>query len=105
MLDFVIDNTSKFIASVPKSKRKQYGQFFTSKALAKFMVELFDVDLSLPEIALLDAGSGTGVLTAAWIDMVRLRIIHEFFINNLLHNNNLWNNSWAILGNSWVSKY
>lgn len=73
MLNFVIQNTNKFIASVPKSKRKQYGQFFTSKASAKFMAELFNVDLSLPEITLLDAGCGTGVLTAAWIDMVRSR--------------------------------
>ena len=28
-----------------------------------------------------------------------------FFMNNLLHDSNLWNNSWAILGNSWVSRY
>ena len=31
MLNFVIENTNRFIASVSKSKRKQYGQFFTSK--------------------------------------------------------------------------
>ena len=55
MLNFVIENTNRFIASVPKSQRKQYGQFFTSKASAKFMAELFNVDLSLPEISLLDA--------------------------------------------------
>ncbi len=73
MLDFVIENTNNFIASVPKSKRKEYGQFFTSKASARFMAEMFDVDLSFPEIHLLDAGCGTGLLTAAWTDMVRRR--------------------------------
>ena len=73
MLDFVIENTRKFISSVPKSKRKAYGQFFTSKASAKFMAEMFDIDLCLPEIRLLDAGCGTGILTAAWIDMARAR--------------------------------
>ena len=73
MLDFVIENTKKFISSVPKSKRKAYGQFFTSRASAKFMADMFDIDLSLPEIHLLDAGCGTGILTAAWIDMARTR--------------------------------
>ncbi len=73
MLDFVIENTNTFISSVPKSMRKVYGQFFTSKATAKFMAEMFDVNLNLPEIRLLDAGCGTGVLTAAWIDMARAK--------------------------------
>lgn len=73
MLNFVIEKTNKFVASVSKSKRKQYGQFFTSAATAKYMSELFDVDLNKPEIKLLDAGCGTGVLTAAWIDMALSR--------------------------------
>ena len=46
MLNFVIEKTNKFVASVSKSKRKQYGQFFTSAATAKYMSELFDVDLN-----------------------------------------------------------
>ena len=31
MLNEVIENTERFIASVPKVKRKKYGQFFTYK--------------------------------------------------------------------------
>ena len=54
MLDFVIENTKRFISSVPKSKRKVYGQFFTSKESARFMAEMFDIDLTLPEIRLLE---------------------------------------------------
>lgn len=73
MLKFVVENTREFINSVPKSKRMQYGQFFTSMDSAQYMAELFDIDLSMPEISLLDAGCGTGVLTAAWIDVARER--------------------------------
>lgn len=73
MLNFVIENTNNFIATVPKSQRKAYGQFFTSRASAQYMAEMFDIDLTLPEIHLLDAGCGTGVLTAAWVDMARNR--------------------------------
>ena len=68
MLNSIIHNTNSFIASVPKLKRKKYGQFFTNKTTANFMASLFCFDLSKPELHLLDAGAGTGVLSAAVID-------------------------------------
>ena len=37
MLNEVIENTERFIASVPKAKRKKYGQFFTNSTTAKYM--------------------------------------------------------------------
>lgn len=68
MLNSIIHNTDNFIASVPKLKRKKYGQFFTNKTTANFMASLFRFDLSKPELHLLDAGAGTGILSAAVID-------------------------------------
>lgn len=68
MLNSIIHNTDCFIASVPKSKRKKYGQFFTNETIAKFMASLFNFDLSKSELHLLDAGAGTGILSAAMID-------------------------------------
>lgn len=65
MLRQVIENTDGFVASVPKGKRKKYGQFFTNKTTAEFMASLFDFDLSKPDINVLDAGAGTGILSAA----------------------------------------
>lgn len=69
MLNEVIENTERFIASVPKAKRKKYGQFFTNSTTAKFMASLFCFDLSKQKIEILDAGAGagtgTGILTAA----------------------------------------
>lgn len=65
MLSLIIENTDRFMASVPKAKRKKYGQFFTNVTTAQFMASLFEFDLSKPKIDLLDAGAGTGILTAA----------------------------------------
>mgnify|MGYP000810475752 CR=1 FL=1 len=65
MLGQIIENTDSFIASVPKDKRKKYGQFFTNLTTAKFMAALFNFDLSKPNIEILDAGAGTGILSAA----------------------------------------
>lgn len=68
ILTEVIRNTNSFIANVPKSKRKRFGQFFTPASTAKFMANLFKVDFSKKHLELLDAGAGTGVLSAALLD-------------------------------------
>lgn len=34
LLDFAIQTTNKYIDEMPKSQRKKYGQFFTSKETA-----------------------------------------------------------------------
>ena len=43
LLDFAIQTTNQYIGQIPKSQRKKYGQFFTSKETAIFMAGLFDV--------------------------------------------------------------
>lgn len=68
MLESIIKNTDCFMASVPKSKRKKYGQFFTNVTTAQFMATLFDFDLSKPKLSILDAGAGSGILSAALIE-------------------------------------
>lgn len=68
MLEKVIKNTEVFVASVPKAKRKKYGQFFTNGITADFMSSLFNFNLSLPVIHILDAGAGSGILSAATVD-------------------------------------
>lgn len=66
----VVRNTNDFIANVPKSKRKKFGQFFTTATTARFMAALFEIDFSKKHIELLDAGAGTGVLCAALLDYI-----------------------------------
>lgn len=68
MLETVIKNTDDFIASVPKTQRKKYGQFFTNMTTASYMASLFNFNLLKPDIFLLDAGAGTGILSAAVVD-------------------------------------
>lgn len=70
ILDEVVHNTNDFIASVPKSKRKKFGQFFTTASTAIFMTKLFKIDFSKNHLELLDAGAGTGVLSAALLDYI-----------------------------------
>lgn len=70
ILDAVIENTNTFIASVPKSQRKKFGQFFTTAKTAMYMAALFCIDLDKEELSLLDAGAGTGILSAALLDRI-----------------------------------
>ena len=65
MIKLIIENTDRFMNAVPKAKRKKYGQFFTNVTTALYMASLFDFDLAKPQINLLDAGAGTGILSAA----------------------------------------
>lgn len=70
ILDLVVENTSAFIASVPKSQRKEFGQFFTTAKTAMYMAALFSIDLGKEELSILDAGAGTGILSAALLDRI-----------------------------------
>ena len=65
MIKLIVENTDRFMNAVPKAKRKKYGQFFTNVTTALYMASLFDFDLAKPRISLLDAGAGTGILSAA----------------------------------------
>lgn len=57
--------------SVPKTERKKYGQFFTSKSTAMFMASMFYIDINKPIIKILDAGAGSGILSVALICNLR----------------------------------
>ena len=65
---------------MPKSQRKKYGQFFTSKETAVFMAELFEVPVNKEQLHILDAGAGSGILSVALIEKLQrtpqLRHIH-----------------------------
>lgn len=65
MIKLIVENTERFMNLVPKGKRKKYGQFFTNVTTAQYMASLFDFDMTKLQIDLLDAGAGTGILSAA----------------------------------------
>lgn len=53
---------------MPKTLRKSYGQFFTSKETALFMVSLFDLTEYNTNISILDPGAGSGILSIALLE-------------------------------------
>ena len=65
MLDFAIKATTEYIDHMPKSQRKKYGQFFTSKETAAFMAELFEIPDERKSLSILDPGAGSGILSIA----------------------------------------
>ena len=71
MIDLVMRTTNDYIAQMPKTQRKKYGQFFTSKNTAVYMAGLFTLDPSKHNISILDAGAGSGILSAALIERLQ----------------------------------
>lgn len=71
LLDYVIQSTSEYVEEMPKTKRKKYGQFFTSKETAVFMADLFDVPENNTRVNILDAGAGSGILSVALIERLQ----------------------------------
>lgn len=63
MIERVYNNTLSFIETISKEKRKEIGQFFTQPSIARFMAKLMDYNKK--DIKILDAGAGSGILTAA----------------------------------------
>lgn len=71
MIDLVMQATNGYIAQMPKTQRKKYGQFFTSKNTAVYMAGLFVLDSSKYDISILDAGAGSGILSAALVERLQ----------------------------------
>lgn len=86
LLDYVLKTTSKYIEEMPKSQRKKYGQFFTSRETAVFMAELFDVPAEKTCLNILDTGAGSGVLSVALIErlqtMQQIQFVHVVCYEN-----------------------
>ncbi|MGN0466817.1 MAG: Eco57I restriction-modification methylase domain-containing protein [Lachnospiraceae bacterium] len=68
MLEKVIEQTNKYIESMPREERKKYGQFFTSMETARFMAEMYNIPNHLNKVSVLDAGAGSGILSCALVE-------------------------------------
>ena len=68
MIDHVCTATVEYIDRMPKSKRKKYGQFFTSKETAVFMAGLFSIPEDCTSLSILDPGAGSGILSVALLE-------------------------------------
>ena len=70
LIDNVFEGTLKYLEDMPKTKRKEIGQFFTSVETARYMASMFAVPCK-EELTILDAGAGSGILTAAVVDRLQ----------------------------------
>ena len=68
MIDHVCAATVEYIDHMPKSKRKKYEQFFTSKETAVFMAGLFSIPEGRTSLSILDPGAGSGILSVALLE-------------------------------------
>lgn len=67
VLNHVIRTTMAYLDSMPKTKRKKIGQFFTSLETARFMAGLFVIP-EQKHLDVLDPGTGSAILTAALME-------------------------------------
>ena len=72
MLDYAIKATTEYINHMPKSQRKKYGQFFTSKETAIFMAGLFQIPNGRHVLSVLDPGAGSGILSIALLEHLQV---------------------------------
>lgn len=70
MLEKVVEQTNKYIESMPREERKKYGQFFTSMETARFMAKMYNINDNQKTVSLLDAGAGSRILSCAFIERI-----------------------------------
>ena len=87
MIDHVCTATVEYIDRMPKSKRKKYGQFFTSKETAVFMAGLFSILEDCTSLSILDPGAGSGILSVALLERLESNATN---IVDLLRSNLEW---------------
>lgn len=86
-IDFVANATKEYVDQKPKSQRKKFGQFFTSKQTATFMAQMFEIAEDKNRISILDPGTGSGMLTAAIVDRLNA-VSHIEMIEITCYENN-----------------
>ena len=71
-ISYVEEKTLKYSEDNGKNKRKKSGQFFTPASVVNFMGDMMALS-DKEELNILDAGSGTGILTAAVLQKLNSR--------------------------------
>lgn len=69
ILEYISQNTMKYISVFSKAERKEYGQFFTNINTADYMASMFSIK-SKQVISILDPGCGNAMLSAALIKRI-----------------------------------
>ena len=70
MLNLAVRNTGKLIRESSKAENIRLGRLFTKKDSARLMADMIDIDQKKTAYTVLDAGAGTGILSAAVIEHI-----------------------------------
>lgn len=71
VLQHIARTTQEYIEGMPKTARKALGQFFTGIETAEYMASLFRAPREKEELTILDAGAGSGILSAALVERLQ----------------------------------
>ncbi len=70
MLALTVRNTAKLVREKSKAQNVRLGRLFTKKDTARLMADMLDIDGEKTVYTVLDAGAGTGILSAAVIERI-----------------------------------
>ena len=70
MLNLAVRNTGKLIRERSKSENIRLGRLFTKKDTARLMAETAELDKKKTAYTILDAGAGTGILSASIVERI-----------------------------------
>lgn len=79
LIDTVFEESLKYLEEMPKTKRKEIGQFFTSVETARYMASMFESPKK-QDITVLDAGAGSGILTAAVVERLQVEDVKHISV-------------------------
>ncbi len=70
MLNLAVRNTGKLIREKSREENVRLGRLFTKKDTARLMASMLDIDPEKTAFTVLDAGAGTGILSAAAVEEI-----------------------------------
>lgn len=101
LLDFADQRRTAALASIDAESRAQRGQYFTPRSVARIIAGLFRVPESR-SIRVLDPGAGSGILSAALVDRLRIECpdaeVHIVAVENDSHLHSALSEMLAALG-------
>ena len=83
----VYENTLSYLNTVSRTERKKIGQFFTPASIAEYMSGLSRNFCNA--VSILDPGAGSGILSAAIIDVLIAKGIKKIFLDAYENNSDI----------------
>ncbi len=83
----IYEKTTSYLDTMPKTERKKIGQFFTPAAIANYMAGLTRSSGNI--VSVLDPGAGSGILSAAIVDVLISKGVKEIYLDAYENNSDI----------------